>query len=52
MPGDGRHNFSVTDITYRAGFNNRNSFYRVFKEKNGLTPSQYKAALRPGQGCT
>lgn len=45
MLRDGRHHFSITDIAYRAGFNNRNSFYRVFKEKTGLTPSQYKAAL-------
>lgn len=34
--------YSITDIAYRSGFNNRNSFYKVFKEKTGLTPSQFK----------
>ncbi|GGY63332.1 hypothetical protein GCM10011613_03790 [Cellvibrio zantedeschiae] len=33
---------TIADIAYRSGFNNRNSFYKVFKEKTGLTPSQYK----------
>lgn len=35
---------TIADIAYRSGFNNRNSFYKVFKEKTGLTPSQYKKA--------
>ncbi len=34
--------YSVTDIAYRSGFNNRNSFYRVFKQNCGLTPGEYK----------
>jgi len=33
---------TIADIAYRSGFNNRNSFYKVFKEKSGVTPSQYK----------
>jgi AraC-like DNA-binding protein len=33
---------TIADIAYRSGFNNRNTFYKVFKEKTGLTPSQYK----------
>lgn len=33
---------TIADIAYRSGFNNRNSFYKVFKEKTGVTPSQYK----------
>ncbi len=33
---------TIADIAYRSGFNNRNSFYKVFKEKTGLTPTQYK----------
>jgi AraC-like DNA-binding protein len=36
---------SVTDIAYRSGFNNRNTFYKVFKEKTGLTPNQYKKSI-------
>lgn len=34
--------YSITDIAYRSGFNNRNSFYKIFKEKTGLTPTQFK----------
>jgi AraC-like DNA-binding protein len=34
--------YSITDIAYRSGFNNRNSFYKVFKEKTGMTPTQFK----------
>lgn len=33
---------TIADIAYRSGFNNRNSFYKVFKQKTGQTPSQYK----------
>ncbi|RYY03534.1 MAG: AraC family transcriptional regulator [Gammaproteobacteria bacterium] len=36
---------TISDIAYRSGFNNRNSFYKVFKEKTGLTPSQYKKSV-------
>lgn len=38
----GETELTIADIAYRSGFNNRNSFYKVFKEKTGLTPSQYK----------
>jgi len=33
---------SIIDIAYQAGFNNKNSFYKVFKQKSGLTPTQFK----------
>jgi AraC-like DNA-binding protein len=33
---------SIGDIAYRAGFNNRNTFYKVFKDKNGITPSEFR----------
>ena len=33
---------TIADIAYQAGFNNRNTFYKVFKEKSGLTPGEYK----------
>ncbi|WP_096087767.1 AraC family transcriptional regulator [Agaribacterium haliotis] len=36
---------SVSDIAYMAGFNNRNSFYRVFKQHAGLTPGEYRKQL-------
>lgn len=34
--------YSVTDIAYLSGFNNRNTFYRVFKKHNGVTPGEYR----------
>lgn len=33
---------SITDIAFESGFNNRNSFYRVFKTALGLTPTEYR----------
>ncbi|RZJ12329.1 MAG: AraC family transcriptional regulator [Rubrivivax sp.] len=38
---------TVADIAYRAGFNNRNSFYKVFKEKTGMTPTDYRRQQQP-----
>lgn len=38
-------NLTIADIAYQAGFNNRTSFYSVFKEKLGVTPSQYKKTI-------
>lgn len=39
---DAENDLTISDIAYRSGFNNRNSFYKVFKDKTGLTPIQYK----------
>lgn len=36
---------TIADVAYRSGFNNRNTFYKVFKEKTGLTPNQYKKTM-------
>ncbi|MDN4501752.1 helix-turn-helix domain-containing protein [Alteromonadaceae bacterium BrNp21-10] len=33
---------SINDIAYQSGFNNRNSFYKVFKEHTGMTPANYR----------
>ncbi|MDR2681266.1 MAG: AraC family transcriptional regulator, partial [Tannerella sp.] len=33
---------SVDEIMYMAGFNNRGSFYRLFSQKFGMTPKQYR----------
>ncbi|MDO6748372.1 helix-turn-helix domain-containing protein [Gilvimarinus sp. 1_MG-2023] len=42
---------SITDIAFVSGFNNRNTFYRVFKESTGLTPGEYrKQRLAEGVG--
>lgn len=32
---------NLNDIAFRAGFNNRVSFYRNFKEETGFTPSEF-----------
>ncbi len=36
------HSLSIIDIAFEAGFNNKNTFYRVFKQHTGLTPSCYR----------
>jgi len=33
---------SILDIAFEAGFNNKNTFYRMFRERTGVTPSQYR----------
>jgi AraC-like DNA-binding protein len=33
---------TIADIAYRLGFNNRNSFYKVLKEKPGLRQTSIK----------
>jgi len=33
---------SVDEIMYKAGFNNRGSFYRLFFQKYGITPQKYR----------
>lgn len=33
----------ILDIAFEAGYNNKNTFYRVFKDKHGITPNQYRA---------
>lgn len=43
MLSDPQCRLRVLDIAFEAGFNNKNSFNRVFKEGLGLTPTQYRA---------
>ncbi|WP_222984777.1 helix-turn-helix domain-containing protein [Flagellimonas meishanensis] len=33
---------NITDIAFKAGFNNRMSFYNAFKKHVGITPSEYR----------
>ena len=33
---------TILDVAYQSGFNNKNSFYRVFKQQTGMTPSAYR----------
>ncbi|MDR1524131.1 MAG: response regulator [Tannerella sp.] len=35
---------SIDEIMYMAGFNHRGSFYRLFSQKFGMTPRQYREA--------
>lgn len=37
---------SVTDIAFSAGFSNINSFNRIFKKYQGMTPSEYRHAVK------
>ncbi|GHT63625.1 hybrid sensor histidine kinase/response regulator [Bacteroidia bacterium] len=34
--------YSVDEVMYKAGFNNRGSFYRIFQQKFGTTPKKYR----------
>ena len=42
-----RRDLKLTDIGYRAGFNNRVTFYKAFKHKNGISPSEFRQATTP-----
>lgn len=37
-----RPQMPIVELAYEAGFNNKNSFYRLFKQRTGMTPSQYR----------
>lgn len=37
---------SVSDLSYQVGFKSRTTFYKYFKSKVGLTPSEYKGQLK------
>ena len=36
---------SISEIVYQSGFNNRSTFYKVFKAKFAQTPSEYRRTL-------
>ena len=38
--------YDINSIAQMAGFNSRATFYRVFKELEGITPTQYKNAIK------
>jgi AraC-like DNA-binding protein len=40
---DSNCHLRILDIAFEAGFNNKNSFYRVFKGSLGVTPNQFRA---------
>ena len=39
--------YTVLALALEAGFNSKTTFNRVFKERNGLTPSQYLKRCHP-----
>ena len=48
-----RTNYSVSQIAYKVGYHNPNSFMKMFKKFTGLTPSQYRInARRKGHSRT
>lgn len=42
-----RDGVSVSDVCYKVGFNNLSYFTRTFKDRYGVTPSEYHAGSRP-----
>ena len=39
---DANSRLSILEVAYQAGFNSKNTFYRVFKQFSGHTPSSYR----------
>lgn len=39
-PSSGHHN--IQTIAFEAGFNSRSTFYRLFKEQYGMTPTEFR----------
>jgi len=40
---------SVAEIAAACGFSNLSGFYRLFREREGVTPAEFRAALHPAQ---
>lgn len=46
MKGDFLERFSMEALAKEAGFNSKSSFYKVFKDQTGKTPSAYLKSVR------
>lgn len=44
-----RYDFRLADVATRCGFLDVNYFFRVFKKRTGLTPSEYRADMSKGR---
>ncbi len=42
-----KDHFLIIDVGYSAGFNNKTSFYKIFKENTGYSPSMYRKKKSP-----
>ncbi|MGM7628888.1 AraC family transcriptional regulator [Serratia marcescens] len=42
-----KYRFRLEEVANRCGFTDVNYFCRVFKQKTGLTPSQYRSLSQP-----
>lgn len=42
-----KYRFRLEEVASRCGYTDVNYFCRVFKQKTGLTPSQYRALSQP-----
>jgi AraC-like DNA-binding protein len=41
------HNYTITEVAMGLGFSDLRTFERTFKRHTGLTPRQFKRAVRP-----
>jgi AraC-like DNA-binding protein len=40
---------TILEVMYQSGFNSKSSFNTIFKQKTGLTPSEFRKRNRPGR---
>lgn len=45
MKKDSEGRMKIYELAYDAGFNSKATFYRIFKQFTGLTPSEYRSKL-------
>jgi len=45
----GNSSGSILDIAFSSGFNSKASFNRIFKQRTGMTPSEYRMKSMPGR---
>ena len=48
MLAGSRNHYSIEAIGFECGFSNKSSFYKIFKETVGETPSEYKKRISEG----
>ncbi|WP_299161462.1 helix-turn-helix domain-containing protein [uncultured Tenacibaculum sp.] len=44
--------YSILGLAKDAGFSSKSTFYKVFKEVEGITPSEYKSRLKSPNTCS